>query len=240
MQLEQSQYQDQLVRGLTHRMNNILTVFHGYVGILLDNDKLDQATRDSLSKIKEGAAAATELMDRTQALVRPSALVWRQIDLTEIVPTLRLLFEGFRNPRTKIEIECADELPPVWVDAGRVKTAIVELVRNACESATQAGSLVRVEIRPEISRPANGSKGGAAQMKWICISVIDNGPGIDPAVEDKIFQPFFTTKKKQNAAGLGLNVATGLVQQVGGLIRHESKPGRTCFQILLPARAEVR
>src|SRR6478735_3355002 len=104
MQLEQSQYQDQLVRGLTHRMNNILTIFHGYVGILLDNDKLDQATRDSLSKIKEGATAATELMDRTQSLVRPSTLVWRQIHLTELLPTLRVVFEGFRDPRTKIEI----------------------------------------------------------------------------------------------------------------------------------------
>lgn len=236
MQLEQSQYQDQLVRGLTHRMNNILTIFHGYVGILLENDKLDKATRDSLSKIREGATAATELMERTQSLVRPSALVWRQINLAEFVPMLRVVFDGFRDPRTKIEIECADELPPVWADANRVKTAIVELVRNACEAVAPAGGVVRIEIRPE-----NGSKGGAiSRMKWICVSVIDNGPGIEPEVGEKIFQPFFTTKKKQNATGLGLNVATGLVHQVGGLIRHETQPGRTCFQILLPARSEIR
>lgn len=241
MQLEQSQYQDQLVRGLTHRMNNILTIFHGYVGILLENDKLDQTMRDSLSKIKEGATAATELMERTQSLVRPSTLVWRQINLAELVPMLRVVFDGFRNPRTKIEIECADEVPTVWADAGRVKTAIVELVRNACEALPPTGGVVRIEIRPETPRPANGSKGGAmSQMKWICVSVIDDGPGIDPAIGEKIFQPFFTTKKKQNATGLGLNVVTGLVHQVGGLIRHETQPGRTCFQILLPARSEIR
>jgi nitrogen-specific signal transduction histidine kinase len=56
---------------------------------------------------------------------------------------------------------------------------------------------------------------------------------------EKIFQPFFTTKKKQNAAGLGLTVALGFVQQAGGVLRFESKPGKTAFQMLLPSRGET-
>ncbi len=238
MQLEQTQYQDQLVRGLTHRMNNILTLFHGYVGMLLENEQLDKTTRDSLRKIKDGATAASELMDRTHSLVRPSTLVWRQVDLSEFVPMLRVVFDAFRKPNTRIEIECSEDLPPVWADAGRVKTAIVELVRNACEAAKDEGGTVRVSVRPEHS--PSSSSGTQSKAKWINVSVIDDGPGIDPGVGDKIFQPFFSTKKRQNAAGLGLNVATGLVQQLGGVIRHQSEPGRTCFQILLPAQSERR
>jgi two-component system, cell cycle sensor histidine kinase and response regulator CckA len=239
MQLEQSQYQDQLVRGLTHRMNNILTLFHGYVGLLLENDALDKATRESLHKIKDGATAASELMDRTHSLVRPTAVVWRLINLTEFVPMLRVVFDSFRNPKTKIEISCGEELPPVWADAGRIKTAIVELVRNACEATSHAGGVVRIEIRSEKSGSAAIPGGAMQSIKWISVAVIDNGPGIDPAVGEKIFQPFFSTKKRQSAAGLGLNVATGLVQSLGGLIRYESEPKRTCFRLLLPARSEI-
>ena len=81
MQIEHSEFQDQLVRGLAHRMNNILTLFHGYLGLLLDNKQLDPATVEGLNRIKEGAKAASELMDRTHSLVRPSAVVWREINL---------------------------------------------------------------------------------------------------------------------------------------------------------------
>jgi signal transduction histidine kinase len=240
MQTDQTQFQDQLVRGLTHRMNNILTLFHGYVGMLLEKNDLDKGTREGLSKIKEGANAASELMDRTYSLVRPSALIWRDIDLCEFIPMLRHVFEGFCRPTSRVEISCPDEVPPVWADAGRLKTAICELVRNACEATGCTNGVVNIEVSVEASTGnlSAGSTRAAQPLKWLVFSIIDNGPGIDPGAEDRIFLPFFSTKKRQNAAGLGLTVASGLVQQMGGLLRHESKPGRTCFQILLPARAE--
>lgn len=235
MQPEQSPYQDQLVRGLTHRMNNILSLFHGYADLLLENEKLDKPTRDGLLKIKAGASAASELMDRTHSLVRPSALVWREIQLTEFVPMLRPVFDTFCPSNTELEIECAADVPPVWADANRIKTAIVELVRNACEATGPTG-VVRIKVDSE---SGTGKTNGAHQIRWVSVSVIDHGAGIAPDAADKIFQPFFSTKKRQNATGLGLNVATELVQQLGGVIRHESKPGRTCFQILLPAHTQA-
>ena len=72
MQIEYSEFQDELVRGLAHRMNNILTLFQGYLGLLLDNEKLDKPTLEGLAKIQAGARAASDLMDRTHALVRLS------------------------------------------------------------------------------------------------------------------------------------------------------------------------
>ncbi len=231
MQLEQTPYQDFLVRGLAHRMNNILTLFHGYVGILLDKQGLDKSTREGLKKIEEGARAASELMDRTHSLVRPSAIVWRESDLSEFVPLLRSSMDGFHGPQTNLEIEIADDLPRVRADLSRLKNALFELVRNACE-ATSSGGNVKIEVRKEPSARQNATS--ANPMRWISISVTDDGPGIPPEMTEKVFQPFFSTKRKENA-GLGLNVATGCVEQIGGVIRHESKPGQTRFQILLPA-----
>ncbi len=232
MQIDHSEFQDQLVRGLAHRMNNILTLFHGYVGLMLDNGKLDKPTVAGLKKIQDGARAASELMDRTHSLVRPSSVVWREIDLGEFVQFLRPGFDAFRGPKTTIELEVESDLPNVWGDMGRVKTAITELVRNACE-ATGDGGTVRIKIRGD--EPGEASP-ASQPIRWVCLTVTDDGSGVPPEMDEKIYAPFFSLKKKQNAAGLGLTVALGSVQQLGGVIRHRSEPGRTSFEMLLPSR----
>jgi signal transduction histidine kinase len=235
MQIEHSEFQDQLVRGLAHRMNNILTLFHGYLGLLLDNQKLDQETRDGLAKIKDGAKAASELMDRTHSLVRPPAVVWREIKLHDFIHLLRPSFEAICGPKTKLTVECPDELPTVWGDATRVKSAIFEIVRNAIE-ATYPGGKVKVVVSAASMPPGTPAK---QALQWISITVTDDGPGVPEELKERIFQPFFSTKKKTNATGLGLTVATGFVQQMGGVLRFESEPGKTAFQMLLPSRSEA-
>lgn len=223
MQADQYQQQDQLVRGLTHRMNNILSLFHGYLGILLDDKQLDQSTKDGLAKIKEGARAASELMDRTHSLVRNSAVVWREVDLETFVMMVKQSFESLRGPKTTLTFHLEDDLPPVSADAGRLRAALFELVRNGCEATSHGGS-VRIEITRDAEQPSH-----------IAIAVVDDGPGIPPELHERVFEPFFTTKKKHSAAGLGLNVATGYVQQIGGALKFSSKPKETRFEIALPA-----
>src|SRR3954468_17616981 len=104
MSIEQPALQEQLVTGLAHRMNNILTLFHGYVGLLLDNSALDKGTRASLAKIKDGACAASELMDRTHALVRQSQVVERELDLPYFLNLLRPSFQSLCGPCTTLRI----------------------------------------------------------------------------------------------------------------------------------------
>lgn len=234
MQIEHSEFQDQLVRGLAHRMNNILTLFHGYLGLLMENQKLDKETKDGLAKIKEGAKAASELMDRTHSLVRPPSVVWREVKLNDFVRMMKPSFDSLCGPRTKITLECPDELPPIWADASRVKSAIFEVVRNACE-ATFNGGNVKIVLESTHQPPGTSAK---QALQWISLTVSDEGPGIPEELTERIFQPFFSTKKKQNATGLGLTVATGFVQQMGGVLRYESKPGNTVFHLLLPSRSE--
>ena len=106
MQIALSDFQDQLMRGLAHRMNNILSLFHGYLGLLMDDKKLDSVTKEGLSKIKDGAKAASDLMERTHALVRPTSAVWRDINLCDLLRQMRPTFESFCGPKVRIAIEC--------------------------------------------------------------------------------------------------------------------------------------
>ena len=238
MQIEHSEFQDQLVRGLTHRMNNILTLFHGYLGLIMENQKLDKETRDGLTKIKDGARAASELMDRTHSLVRPPSVIWREIKLHDFVHMLRPSFEPLLAGKTKLTIECPDELPTIWGDATRVKSSIFELVRNAIEATQGAqgtGGNVKLVLSSAPKPPGSSAK---QPLQWISICVTDDGPGVPEEMKERIFQPFFSTKKKSNATGLGLTVAAGFVQQMGGFLRMESVPGKTTFQMLLPSRSD--
>jgi signal transduction histidine kinase len=243
MQIILSDFQDQLVKGLSHRMNNILTLFHGYLGLLLDNEKLDPVTQEGLAKIKDGARVATELMDRTNALVRPTNPAPREIVLGEFLNQLSPSFDKIRVLGSKVEIQCADDMPQVWADPSRVRIALLELVKNACEATINGGG-VRVSVTSSSVGPKDGfcTLGADQPSEWVTISVTDQGGGFATGIEGQIYEPFATTKKRQAIAGLGLTVAMGCMQQVGGAIEHESIPGATTFRLILPARigGEIR
>jgi len=227
MQFTHSDFQDQLVRGLSHRMNNILTLFHGYLGLLMDNQELDKATLDGLAKIKHGAGQASELMDRTQSLVRPSTTVWRSIDLAEYLRFLRPGFDQFRGPKTEISLVIEDDTPRIQGDASRIKTAMLELVKNACEATFATGGHVRISLRGETQQ--------GQRTKWAVFSVTDDGPGIPEELQEKIFAPFFSTKKKQNATGLGLTLAMSFAHLHKGSLILASEPGRTTIELRIPS-----
>jgi signal transduction histidine kinase len=234
MQFEYSAYQDQLVRGLAHRMNNILTLFHGYLGLLLDSDKLDAREREGLERITLGARAATELIDRTHALVRAGGEAQREVDLGVLLRLLEPTFTARLGPATRLVLEVPEQLPIVCADAGRLRTAIVELVRNAVE-ATMAGGCVRVTCQ-RLADPS-GQKGGAGPP-WVAVRVSDDGPGVPERLAGQLFQPFVTSKTHHDSAGLGLTLAMTFARQHGGDIAYASRCGETWFEMRLPCRRQ--
>jgi two-component system cell cycle sensor histidine kinase/response regulator CckA len=237
MRIEQSEFHDHLVRGLAHKMNNILSLFHGYLGLLLDDKKLDRDTLAGLVHIRDSAEAATRLMERTKALATPSSSSnWRQASPEDVLRTLLPSLQLCADRGIEIETTCEPGLAPIWADTGRLRIAIRELVKNACE-ASPANGTVRISIKSH-TRPVRtqGRRPAIKPLSWTAISIADTGKGIPAELTKKVFQPFFTTKHKRDSMGLGLSVALGLVQQLGGAIRLQSRPGRTTVKVLLPCR----
>jgi signal transduction histidine kinase len=235
MQLVFSDFQDQLVRGLTHRMNNILSVFHGYLGLLMDDRKLDPMLREGLSRIRESARDASELVERINAISRPTSCHHRDIHLPDFFRQLGPSLDTLRSPAIQLTVECPQDLPRIRVDVSRMKLAILELLRNAHEAAasrvvirvTANGSPLQTELFPVKTAPV--------PEHWVKIEVIDDGPGIPSSEARRIFEPFFSTKKNAQSAGLGLAVALGCAQQFGGALECHSRRGETVFEMTLPA-----
>ena len=240
MQLVFSEFQDQLVRGLAHRMNNILSLFHGYLGLLMDEQKLDPVMKEGLTRIRAGALEATDLMERINAISRPASCTQREMDPADFFRQIAPTLDRLRTPKVQITVECPAGLPPMCVDASRMKLAIVELVRNACEaSAAKVVIRVSAECSADQAELFPGST-AARDAEWLKIAVIDDGAGIRTSGAARIYEPFYSTKKTPHATGLGLAVALGCAQQFGGTLQHRSNRGGTTFEMSLPARAQQR
>jgi signal transduction histidine kinase len=151
---------------------------------------------------------------------------------------LRLAYHGLRakdktyNAEMKTDFD--DKLPKVKIipqDIGRV---LLNLINNAFQ-AVQEKSKLDKEFNPKVKLSTSRSSGEGQVDGIIQITISDNGPGIPSEIQDKIFQPFFTTKPTGKGTGLGLSLSYDIVKAHGGEIEVESKEGEgTEIRIILP------
>ncbi len=134
--------------------------------------------------------------------------------------TLFLVQEEAKARGVQIRVQEADSCPPVVMDLPKMQQVLLNLVKNALESISGEGTITLA------AAPAG--------RDYLCISVADTGKGMSPEEQQRIFDPYYTTKDK--GMGLGLAIAHEIVRAHGGDIRVASRPGRgTTFEIFLPA-----
>ena len=153
--------------------------------------------------------------------IRPSAPKFADASLNEVVrETLELLRPELDNRRLSVQEKLARRLATARIDAGQIKQALVNLVKNAMQAMSPGGTLT-IET------------GQNTEEVWV--SVADTGGGIAPDQVNQIFEPFYTTKQK--GTGLGLMIVQRIVRQHGGHIELESRLGQgAMFRIWLPHR----
>lgn len=229
---EPTVFQDQLLRGLTHKMNNILSLFHGYLGMIMDDQHLDANTISGLACIQEGASSASALMDRTQALIRPASVLLREVDIREFLTNSMRSLEISNSRGIRLELACEDNPPMGWSDPARLRAILSELVTNAIE-ASPDNETVRIEAGTEQQGSENSDQ-SAQQTAHAVISIANKGNAMSPETLKKAFEPFFSTRQKRGAFGLGLPIASGIARQIGASIRFERINNETIFRVSLP------
>ena len=157
---------------------------------------------------------------------RPPKLMMQKVSPSDVVDmALQLLRHRLESYNVKVKLKRSRPLPEVWADPDQLKEVLVNLLTNACEAMKGGGSIVIQE----------GETFLQSIGQVVTIQVSDNGPGIPESVQDKIFQPFFTTKEE--GTGLGLSIATRILGEHGGWLDLDSQEGRgTTFTINLPYR----
>jgi two-component system, NtrC family, sensor kinase len=127
----------------------------------------------------------------------------------------------------RLETELGATVPSVLGNPQQLQQVLLNLVLNA-EQAILGSGVGGDCIRVSTSARSDGDR------TWVVVEVADNGPGIPAEVLPRVFEPFFTTKKVGEGAGLGLSVSYGIVEQYGGRLSVESRPGRSVFTLELP------
>jgi two-component system nitrogen regulation sensor histidine kinase GlnL len=220
---EQQQANRELIRNLAHEIKNPLGGIRGSAQLLereLANPQLHEYTQVI---IKE-ADRLQELMNRllsSHRLMQP-----QPVNIHDILDRVRaLILAEFPDIGVKRDYDIS--LPDATGDREQLIQAILNIVRNAAQALEGRGEIV---LRTRVLRQVTLAK--RRYRLALELQVIDNGPGIPEAIREQMFYPLVSGR--EGGSGLGLTLAQNFIQQHHGSIEVDSRPGRTCFTVLLP------
>jgi signal transduction histidine kinase len=221
----------ELSAGVAHEINNPLNGIINFAQLLKDDEvaRTEDQRRMLDGIIGEGERIARIVRDLlTFARQDPQKLTHVDVGAT-IRDAMSLFGRQLRKDGIEVEIDVEPGLPPVWADGPRLRQVVVNMVSNAHHAlrAKKSGpKLFRTTARAAGGRDAPGVR----------IEFYDTGVGIRRADIEKVFDPFFTTRRATGGTGLGLSLSFGIVREYGGTITVESAEGEyTRFTVELSA-----
>jgi signal transduction histidine kinase/integral membrane sensor domain MASE1 len=223
-----------LAGGLVHDLNNLLTAILTLSALHQKKDLPDPTLNEDLQTIHLAAREASQLASQLLTFSKQRRTELYPVAVDAVVQRTLDLLRG-NLPRTISVEKQLNELPlQVLADAGQLQQVVMNLCLNARDAMPEGGSLI-VGVRPATAAPValSGNCATADPQEWVCLFVADTGEGMEPALQEKIFDPFFSTKER--GTGLGLAVVRQLVESFHGLIQLHSAAGQgSRFEIWLP------
>ena len=214
-----------LAAGVAHEINTPLAVISSYAQMLSKQLKGDARLAPVLDKITQQSFRAAEIANGLLNFSRTSTTEFRETNLNQVIrDTLSLLEHQFKTAQIIVDLELAEDLPPIHGNPGKLQQVFLNLLLNAKEAMPGGGRL----------RVATLFNGHVAAL------VNDSGSGIAPEHLKRIYDPFFTTKTMarpgdRRGTGLGLSVSYGIIQEHAGKIHVESAVGAgTTFHLEFP------
>jgi two-component system nitrogen regulation sensor histidine kinase GlnL len=222
--ISQHQATQALIRGLAHEIKNPLGGLRG-AAQLLESELPDRSLREYTRIIIDEADRLQNLMDR---MLGPNRMPKEQsVNIHQVLEHVRGLLLAECPAGPKIVRDYDPSIPDFRADPDRLIQAMLNLARNAAFASGPAG---RIELRTRVLRQF--TIGNRRHRLVLRVEVVDDGEGISPDLQDRIFFPMVTGHA--GGTGLGLPIAQELINQHGGLIECESEPGKTRFYIYLP------
>ena len=218
----------EMAAGIAHELNQplaaITTFAQASIRMLERGDAEPDDLRNALDQIAAQALRAGEIIRRLRALVRNKANEFGPTNINRLIAELQTLIQmDARVHDVRIVLHFAPDLPPVNADAIQIQQVILNLLRNAIEAFDGTTAPEReIVIRTAL---VDGD---------VEVSVCDTGPGVAPAIVDRMFHPFCTTKP--NGTGLGLAISRTIIEaHQGSLAYRPNSPTGACFFFRLPA-----
>ena len=229
-----------LAGGIAHDFNNILAAILGHTELALIQQKNPHQARACLLEVLSASERARDLVGQILAFSRHSESEFKPTQISLVVKEVLRLLRASLPPTIAIQTEIHAQESIVVADSTQIHQILMNLCTNAAHAMDKTGgrltvTLQNVDIRTEDIRRGNPFSQNLVPGRFVVIRVEDTGHGIPAHLQERIFDPYFTTKAKGVGTGLGLAVVQGIVQHHGGMIDMHSEVDRgTCFEIYLP------
>ncbi len=220
--------------GIAHDINNLLLTILGNADIVLYKLPTDSPLYRLVSNIKTASIRASGLTNQMLAYFGKGNFIVEPIDINKLIDEMANILKVSISKNIILKLSLTEKIPTVEVDVSQIRQVVMNLITNASESVSEKNGII--EIRTGVANSFTDSfmKKDLQNGDYVYFEISDNGCGMDEETKEKIFNPFFTTKR--TGRGLGLSVVKEIVYGHKGIIEVQSKPGNgTKFTIFFPA-----
>ncbi len=228
-----------LAGGIAHDFNNILYALLGYADLAMDDIPAGHPAHTPLEEITKAGNRAASLVAKMLTFGRRSDGLRELVAVTDVFDRGLELVRATLPATIRIETDLTSAAGRIEVDTNQIHQVLLNLCANAQYAMRGEGGLLRIAVETvELDRRGASAVGRLQPGTWARIRVSDTGHGIDPAVMERIFEPYFTTRKSNEGTGLGLATVHGIITAHGGRVTVASEFGvGSEFTIHLPVHA---
>jgi len=225
---------------IAHDFNNLLTVIGTSAEFLLERLPASHALYADVRNISRSAQQGAEMVRQLLAFSQRQSLRPKPVDMNSKLQGMRRLIARTLGAEIEFRVRAAPDVPRVNVDPAKLEQVLLNLVVNARDAMPEGGTLSMELEQVELGPAATNSDFDLPRGRYVRLSVIDTGIGMNEEVRNRAFEPFFTTKEHGRGTGLGLASVYGIVTHSGGALSIQSEVGLgTRFDLYLPAHDEV-
>jgi PAS domain S-box-containing protein len=237
MQSQKMEAVGQLTGGIAHDFNNLLMAVLSSLELVRKRLPQDPRILSLIDNAVHGAERGAALTQRMLAFARRQDLKLGTVDVPVLVRGMTDLLQRSLGPSVQIETRFPLALSHVRADANQFELALLNLGLNARDAMPDGGPLIFAAREQDV---AAGNAMGLAAGRYVCLSTIDSGSGMDEATLARAAEPFFTTKGVGKGTGLGLSMVHGLAEQSGGCLVLKSRPNEgTTAEIWLTVADDI-
>jgi len=225
----------QLAGGVAHDFNNILGIILGNLDLLKMNSEFNDVQQKRIDNISHSTQRAIKLTKQLLTFSRHENETGKATDLNGLLINIQNLLTQSLTPQVEVELQFAEDLWPVKIDSGDFEDMLLNMALNA-RDAMQGQGRLSIETKNCILDEAYCTLHPDAKPgEYVQLSISDDGEGMSAEIQQRIFEPFFSTKEQGKGTGLGLAMVFGFVRRSGGSIKVYSEYGiGTTFIVFLP------
>lgn len=227
----------QLTGGIAHDFNNMLAIITGYTDLLLENSRkiLEPKLLNYLENISQAASRAGDLVSNMMVFSRSDKGISEPLSFAPLLEESIKMLRSVIPSSIDIKYNFEKNLPDIMMDPIQLHQIMMNLAINAKDAMNGSGELrINLDWNKHVNHECNACH-KHVKGEWINLRVLDTGCGMTQDIVERIFEPFYTTKKVGQGTGMGMSVLNAIVESHGGHILIDTEVGTgTTFHLLFP------